>query len=63
LLSKIAHRICLQQRKNAHDETPCRLGRINTTAKILASCKFEHDWRELRTVLKLNGWNVVGPDL
>ena len=61
--AKFAHRIWFQQRKIAHNEKPCRLGWFNTTAKILASWKFEHGWRKQYTGLKLDDWNVVWPDL
>jgi hypothetical protein len=61
LLQKFAHRICLQHRKTAHDEKPCRLGWINTMAKCLASSLSEHGWRApLNNGLRHNGWNVLG---
>ena len=58
-----APRICSQHRKIAHDEKPCGLGWIYTTAKFLASSQSEHGWRALLYGLSLNGWNVLGPDL
>ena len=59
-LLKFAHRICLQHRKNAHDEKPCRLGWINTMAKCFVSSQSEHGWRAPLNGLSRNGWNVLG---
>jgi hypothetical protein len=57
---KLAHRICSQHRKTAHDEKPCRLGLINTMDKCLASSQSEHGWRAPFNGLSCIGWNLLG---
>ncbi len=53
---KFAYRICLQHRKTAHDEKPCRLGWINTMAECLASSQSEYGWHAPLNGLNCNGW-------
>ena len=60
MLKKFAHRICLQHRKTAHNEKPCRLGWINIMAKCLASSQSEHSWRTPLNGLSRNNWTMVG---
>jgi hypothetical protein len=60
---KFDHRNCLQHRKTANDEKPCRLGWINTMAKCLASSQSEHGGRAPLNSLSRNGWNVLGRTL